>query len=119
MKLPLLRKTSLTNAVLMVIITLVLFGTSLITVAAASSVASNNFSTATPIKHLVVVFQENISFDHYFATYPNATNPPSEPAFHASTNTPTVNGLTGALLTNNTNDYQPFRFDRSQAATAL
>ncbi len=30
--------------------------------------------TATPIKHLVVIFQENISFDHYFATYPNARN---------------------------------------------
>ena len=25
---------------------------------------------ATPIKHLVVIFQENVSFDHYFATYP-------------------------------------------------
>ena len=31
--------------------------------------------TATPIKHLVVIFQENVSFDHYFGTYPNATNP--------------------------------------------
>ena len=31
--------------------------------------------TATPIKHLVVIFQENVSFDHYFATYPHATNP--------------------------------------------
>ena len=24
----------------------------------------------TPIKHVVVIFQENVSFDHYFATYP-------------------------------------------------
>ncbi|MDJ0460070.1 phospholipase, partial [Arthrobacter sp. NQ7] len=24
--------------------------------------------TATPIKHVVVLFQENVSFDHYFAT---------------------------------------------------
>ena len=31
--------------------------------------------TATPIQHVVVIFQENISFDHYFATYPIATNP--------------------------------------------
>ena len=30
---------------------------------------------ATPIKHLVVIFQENVSFDHYFGTYPYATNP--------------------------------------------
>ena len=28
--------------------------------------------TTTPIKHLVVIFQENVSFDHYFGTYPNA-----------------------------------------------
>ena len=27
--------------------------------------------TRTPIKHLVVIFQENVSFDHYFGTYPN------------------------------------------------
>ena len=26
--------------------------------------------TATPIKHVVVIFDENVSFDHYFATYP-------------------------------------------------
>ena len=37
--------------------------------------AANN--TATPIQHLVVIFQENVSFDHYFGTYPFATNPPS------------------------------------------
>ena len=30
--------------------------------------------TATPIKHVVVIFQENVSFDHYFGTYPNAAN---------------------------------------------
>ncbi len=31
--------------------------------------------TLTPIKHVVVLYQENISFDHYFGTYPYATNP--------------------------------------------
>ena len=30
--------------------------------------------SSTPIKHLVVIFQENVSFDHYFGTYPNAAN---------------------------------------------
>ena len=30
--------------------------------------------TQTPIKHVVVIFQENVSFDHYFGTYPHATN---------------------------------------------
>jgi len=24
------------------------------------------------IKHVVVIFQENVSFDHYFGTYPHA-----------------------------------------------
>jgi phospholipase C len=54
-------------------------------------------STATPIKHVVVIFQENNSFDHYFATDPNAANPPGEPAFVAKLNTPSVNGVTGPL----------------------
>jgi phospholipase C len=35
----------------------------------------NSLKTKTPIKHLVVVFNENRSFDHYFGTYPNAINP--------------------------------------------
>ena len=30
----------------------------------------------TPIQHVVVIFQENVSFDHYFGTYPAAMNPP-------------------------------------------
>jgi phospholipase C len=83
-------------------------------------------NTATPIKHVVIIFQENVSFDHYFATYPNATNPPGEPAFHARPGTPTVNGLSSSLLTNNpnannpangANAINPFRLDRSQAST--
>jgi len=49
--------------------------------------------TSTPIKHVVVIFQENVSFDHYFATYPHATNPLGEPRFVARRGTPTVNGL--------------------------
>src|SRR5580693_4646534 len=28
----------------------------------------------TPIKHVVVLFNENVSFDHYFGTYPTAAN---------------------------------------------
>jgi phospholipase C len=60
-------------------------------------------STATPIQHLVIVFQENVSFDHYFGTYPNAANRPSERAFHAAEATPTVNGYSPALLTHNPN----------------
>ena len=83
--------------------------------------------TATPIKHLVVIYGENISFDHYFATYPHATNPSGEPAFNALPGTPEVNGLSGNLLYNNPNKTNaangtgasnPFRLDRTQAATA-
>jgi phospholipase C len=81
---------------------------------------------ATPIQHLVVIFGENISFDHYFGTYPNAANPTGEPHFRAAKNTPTVNGLSGALLYANPNlnsangagATNPFRLDRSQALTA-
>ena len=35
------------------------------------------------IQHIVVIFQENVSFDHYFAPYPNALNPEGEPKFTA------------------------------------
>ena len=73
--------------------------------------------TTTPITHLVVIFQENVSFDHYFATYPTATNPAAQPAFAAAPGTPTVDGLSAALLTANPNAVQPFRLDRSQAET--
>src|ERR1700749_5277984 len=51
--------------------------------------------TATPIKHVVVIFQENVSFDHYFGTYPNAANTDGQP-FHAARGTPAVDGLTQA-----------------------
>ncbi len=73
-------------------------------------------ATTTPIKHLVVIFQENNSFDHYFATYPVATNPAGEPHFIAADDTPPVNGLNAALLNHNPNSVAPFRLDRSQAA---
>jgi phospholipase C len=79
--------------------------------------ASPHEATATPIKHFVVIFQENVSFDHYFGTYPNAANPPGEPAFHAAPDTPSVNGLQGALLTNNPNGANPQLLGRSQALT--
>jgi phospholipase C len=84
--------------------------------------------TATPIKHLVVIFDENVSFDHYFATYPKAANPKGEPRFVAAPGTPAANTLAAAhLLTNNPNftnkengagAAEPFRLDRTQAATA-
>ena len=96
-----------------------------LTVLPASPAFADNAPTDPPIKHLVVLFQENVSFDHYFGTYPNATNPPREPAFHARRGTPRVNGYTFTLLNNNPNlnpanglgATNPFRLDRSQAVT--
>jgi phospholipase C len=93
----------------------------------AAGDAADAAKTATPIKHLVVLFNENVSFDHYFATYPKATNPSGEPAFTAEAHTPHANTLAAAgLLTKNPNTNPangadasaPFRLDRSQAATA-
>jgi phospholipase C len=75
-------------------------------------------TTQTPIKHVVVIFGENISFDHYFGTYPFAGNPSGSPAFSASDGTPAANTLIAAgLLTNNPNLRQPYRLDRSEAYT--
>ncbi len=81
----------------------------------------------TPIQHVVVIFQENVSFDHYFGTYPVAANPQGSPVFKAIVDTPAVNGLDGAVLSRNPNAsntankagaVNPFRLDRSQAATS-
>ncbi len=98
----------------------------------------NVLKTKTPIKHLVVIFNENRSFDHYFGTYPKAMNPAGEPAFTAARNTPIPNNYESnpSLLTANPNFLNPannvaptakslgssaanpFRLDRTQAATA-
>jgi phospholipase C len=88
----------------------------------------NDVHTATPIKHLVVIFNENRSFDHYFGTYPNAGNPIGEIPFKAKPHTPNVNNYIAnpELLVNNPNlnpangtgATNPFRLDRTQANTA-
>jgi phospholipase C len=89
----------------------------------------NQLKTATPIKHLVVIFNENRSFDHYFGTYPNALNPEGEPVFEPANDTPrNINNLLSspALLDDNPNlnplngtgASNPFRLDRTQANTA-
>lgn len=88
--------------------------------------ARGNGDTATPLKHLVIIFQENVSFDHYFGTYPNANNLPGENRFYAADDTPGVNGFSPALLTNNPNlnpengtaATNPFRLAPTQAATS-
>jgi phospholipase C len=79
-------------------------------------------ATKTPIKHVVVIFGENISFDHYFGTYPYAANPPGEPKFVPAPGTPSAinlldGGLGGPLLTDNPNELNPERLDRLQPIT--
>jgi phospholipase C len=83
-------------------------------------------STSTPVKHLVVLFNENVSFDHYFGTYPSAANTDGT-KFAAKPGTPTVNGLyskitksgpVGPLLTSNPNQYNPQRLTHSEALTS-
>ncbi|HMB76443.1 MAG TPA: alkaline phosphatase family protein [Kiloniellaceae bacterium] len=74
-------------------------------------------ATATPIKHLVVLYLENTSFDAYFGIYPKALNPAGAPAFEAEPRTPAVNGLTATLLANNPNQSNPFRIGRLESYT--
>jgi phospholipase C len=92
---------------------------------ASASVYRDTNRTATPIKHLVVIFDENVSFDHYFGTYPYAANTDGT-KFVAKPGTPTVNGLynkitksgpAGPLLTSNPNEYNPQRLSSSEALT--
>jgi phospholipase C len=89
--------------------------------------AQNIDAARKDIRHVVILFQENISFDHYFGTYPVAQNPSGEPYFKALPGTPKVDGYDHRLLTSNPNYLNPqngagrsnpFRLDRSQAATA-
>jgi phospholipase C len=93
---------------------------------AGSRPPGHDHGTATPIRHVVVIVGENISFDHYFGTYPNAANTDGEP-FHALPGTPAIDGLAPAtsdslppalqhatdLLTANPNLDQPQRLDSS------
>ncbi len=100
-----------------VITTLVLVSGLLGSASVGRTSQQTTYKTTTPIKHVVVIFQENVSFDHYFGTYPYARNPAGEPGFKAAAGTPAVNGLNHELLTDNPNLANPSRLDRSQALT--
>jgi phospholipase C len=88
------------------------------TSASAAGTVDNSAATATPIKHVVVIYDENISFDHYFGTYPNATNADGTP-FTAAAGTPIPNNYISHpdLLTNNPNEFNPQRLNASKALT--
>ena len=97
----------------------------LTTASIVPTVRAQDPPTTTPIKYVVVIFQENNSFDHYFGTYPNALYPSGqavsaqypvgESPFVPLPNTPSINGITPAI--SNLNAVAPFRLDRSQALT--
>ncbi len=85
-------------------------------------------TSAQVIKHVVVIFGENISFDHYFGTYPNAANLPNNAVkFTPATGTPVPNnyvsnpGLLTAnpnlSITNGAGAANPYRLDPAQAGT--
>jgi len=88
------------------------------TAAFAGPTPDHSADTSTPIKHVVVIFNENESFDHYFGTYPTATNTDGTP-FTAAAGTPVPNNYTAnpALVTNNPNSYAPMRLSHEQAWT--
>ena len=82
------------------------------------STNQRRFFTSTPIKDVVVIFQENVSFDYYFGTYPHAFNLPGGTSFHAKDDTPESNTLlSSGLLTNNPNKLNPFRIPPSLPVT--
>ncbi|MGJ4845162.1 phospholipase C [Leifsonia sp. Le1] len=111
------RSATVTRAGLAVVGAAALIGAGLLTVAPASAESSHSSFTLTPIKHLVVIFDENVSFDHYFGTYPSATNTDGTP-FTAAKSTPKANTLvTSGALTSNPNLYPPKRLASTQAVT--
>ena len=82
--------------------------------------ADQDIRTKTPIKHIVAIFQENVSFDHYFGSYPHAQANKDGSSYFKSARpgTPRVNNLeSSGLLTNNPNGANPFRIDRSVPVT--
>ena len=93
-------------------------------VQARNNNSSPDANTKTPIKHVVVIFQENVSFDHYFGTYPHSENNPGETPFHPKEGTPRVNNLEGAGLLHHNNNanssgtqVNPFRIPPSVPVT--
>ncbi|HWD64706.1 MAG TPA: alkaline phosphatase family protein [Solirubrobacteraceae bacterium] len=77
-----------------------------------------------------MIFQENVSFDHYFGTYPHAANTDGQ-WFHAASGTPAVDGLLPATssslppdmrhssnLITNPNSANPQRLDSSPTGLA-
>ncbi|MGF7238981.1 MAG: phospholipase C [Frankia sp.] len=79
--------------------------------------ANRSTATASPIKHVVVIFDENVSYDHYFGTYPKAANTDGT-RFVAAPGTPRNNNLvTSGVLTKNPNLYPPTRLTSAHLPT--
>ncbi len=63
------------------------------TSSAAKVIPNRSGLTASPIKHLVVIFDENISYDHYFGTYPKAANTDGTKFYAVGAARPKANNL--------------------------
>lgn len=70
--------------------------------------------TSSPIKHMVIIFQENRSFDNYFGTYPNADG------FLPLPGTPAANGIPAGLSYSDGKggELAPFAFGAEELKTA-
>jgi phospholipase C len=100
--------------------------TSIPVATAATPVVVTPIAPSAAIQHVVVIFGENISFDHYFGTYPNAANTGGT-TFTAATGTSIPNNYISnpSLLTANPNltsangasAANPFRLGPGQAGT--
>ncbi|GHJ28046.1 phospholipase C [Streptomyces hygroscopicus subsp. sporocinereus] len=87
-------------------------------VAPAWAAPGKGGGTATPVKHVVVIFDENISFDHYFGTYPKAANTDGTKFTPAKDTPKDIDTLAHAgLLEKNPNLYRPKRLTGDQAMT--
>ena len=94
-----------------------LVGASLTYAANQSASAHGGANAKSPIKHVVVIFGENESYDHYFGTYPSAPNTDGV-RFTAKRGTPyNKNLVTDHAIKNNPNSVKPFRLTPDEAGT--
>jgi phospholipase C len=126
-----LRKRALLGLLGLLVISTVAIAGAGVSGGASTRVVATGGATKTPIKHVVVIYQENVSFDHYFGTYPTAANTDGSP-FIAAPKTPAIDGLlpatassiptslqhTDSLISHNPNSAPPVRMDASPTGNA-
>lgn len=71
-------------------ISAVVFFTGMLPIPVQAASTSTDSPTTTPIQHLVVLMQENHSFDNYFGTYPGADGIPADTQMPVDPNNPSA-----------------------------